>query len=108
MIVLADIDAKLGRKEDAVRAGERAVEMLPVSRDTLDGPFMLVRLAEIYAAVGETDRALDTLEQVAPLPNGPSYGELQLEESFDPLRNHPRFQKMVASRAPKDSPPPAK
>ena len=108
LIILADIDAKLGRKEDAVRAGERAVEMLPLTRDALDGPFMLVRLAEIYAAVGETDRALNTLEQVAPVPNGPSYGELQLEESFDPLRNHPRFQTIVASLAPKDSPPAAK
>jgi TolB-like protein/Tfp pilus assembly protein PilF len=103
LIVLADIDANLGRREDAVRAGQRAVEMLPVSKDAVDGPLMLVRLGKIYAAVGETNLALDALERAAAVPNGPSYGELQLEDSFDPLRGDARFQKIVASLAPKDS-----
>ena len=54
LIVLAGIDAKLGRKEEAVREGERAVELLPVATDALDGPSMLVRLAAVYAEVRET------------------------------------------------------
>jgi hypothetical protein len=66
---------------------------------------MLARLAKIYAAVGETNLALDTLERVAALPNGPSYGELQLEDSFDSLRGDARFQKIVASLAPKPASP---
>ena len=101
LIVLAGIDAKLGRKEEAIREGEHAVELLPVARDALDGPLMLVRLAAVYAAVREIDRALDVLQQAAPLPNGPSYGDLKLGEDFDPLRGDSRFEKIVASLAPK-------
>jgi tetratricopeptide (TPR) repeat protein len=100
LIVLAKVDAKLGHKEEAVREAERAVELLPVSRDTYDGPLMLVRLAHVYAEVGETDRALEVLQQAAALPVGPAYGILQLDAEYDPLRDDPRFQKIVASLAP--------
>jgi tetratricopeptide (TPR) repeat protein len=100
LIVLAKVDAKLGRKEEAVREAERAVELLPVSTDAFDGPLMLVRLANVYAEVGEMDRAIEVLQQAAALPGGPSYGILQIDAEFDPVRSDPRFQKIVASLAP--------
>jgi TolB-like protein/Tfp pilus assembly protein PilF len=100
LIVLAAIEAKLGRKEEAIREAERAVEMIPVARDALDGPRLLTRLARVCAEVEKTDRALEVLQQAAALPNGPTYGELRLEEDFDPLRKDPRFGKILASVAP--------
>jgi tetratricopeptide (TPR) repeat protein len=100
LIVLAKIDAKLGRKEEAVREAEQAVALLPVSIDTYDGPLMLVRLAQVYAGVQEIDRALAILEEAAAIPAGAAYGYLQLDAEFDPLRNHPRFHRVLASLAP--------
>jgi tetratricopeptide (TPR) repeat protein len=101
LIVLARIDARLGRKDEAVREAERAVELLPVSVDTFDGPEMLAFLLQVYAAVGETDRAVEVLQQAVALPGGPSYGFLQLDQDYDALRHDPRFQKIVESLAPK-------
>jgi serine/threonine-protein kinase len=101
LIVLAKIDAKLGRKEEAVREAERAVELLPVSTDAFDGPLMLVRLAKVYAEVGQTDRAIEVLQQAAALPGGPSYGILQVDAEFDPLRKDSRFEKILVSLSPK-------
>jgi TolB-like protein/Flp pilus assembly protein TadD len=103
LIVLAAIDAKLSRKEEAIREAEGAVELLPVALDAYDGALVLTRLAQVYAEVNEKERALDVLQQAAALPHGPSYGELQLEEAYDPLRNDPRFQDILASLAPKSS-----
>ena len=102
LMVLAKIDAKLGRKEEAVRAAERAVELLPVSMDAYDGALMLVRLVHVYADVGEADRAIEVLQRAAALPGGPAYGPLQLDCEFDLLRGDPRFQKIVASLAPQN------
>jgi TolB-like protein/Flp pilus assembly protein TadD len=102
LIVLAEIDAALGRKEDAVREGERAVELLPVAKDALLGDALLSRLARVYAQVGDADRAFNLLEKVTKIPFGVTYGSLKLEEVWDPLRGDPRFEKIVASVAPKD------
>ena len=103
LIVLAEIDAYLGRKEEAISEGEQALALLPVARDAIDGPVILTRLAGIYAQTGEPVRALDLLEQAVDLPNGPSYGELRLDEVWGPLRHDSRFQKIVASVAPSSS-----
>jgi tetratricopeptide (TPR) repeat protein len=100
LIVLAKIDAKLARKEEAVREAERAVGLLPVSMDAYDGVLMLVRLAQVYAEVGETDRAIEVLQQAAALPGGPSYGILQVDAEFDALRKDSRFEKIVVSLSP--------
>jgi TolB-like protein len=102
LIALASIDAALGRKEDAVREGERAVELLSVARDTYEGPRLLGRLAGLYAEVREPERGLDVLEKAVTLPGGPTYGDLKLSAAFDPLRDDPRFQKILASLAPKE------
>jgi tetratricopeptide (TPR) repeat protein len=104
LAILGSIDARLGRKEEALREGERAAELLPVEKDSLDGPVILGWLASICVRVGQPDRGLDLLERVAPMPWGPSYGDLKLNDDWDSLRNNPRFQKVVASLAPKDLP----
>ena len=101
LMTLADIDARLGNKDDAVRQAERAVELLPMSEDALDGLRILSRLAGVYANVGDSARALDLLEQVVAQPSGPHYGELMLDERWDPVRGDARFQKILASVAPK-------
>lgn len=104
-VVLGEILARLGDREGAMRAGERAVTLRPVAHDAVDGPFLLARFAAICAQVGETGRALDLLEQALPLPYGLNYGPLQLEDCWDPLRKEPRFQKILAELAPKTPPP---
>jgi serine/threonine protein kinase/tetratricopeptide (TPR) repeat protein len=100
---LGVIDAGLGRKEDALREGRRAVELLPIAKDTLDGPPLVSNLAWIYAWTGACDLAIEQLKIVAKIPCGPSYGELRLDPKWDPLRGDPRFEKIVASLAPKES-----
>ncbi|MDQ2659944.1 MAG: tetratricopeptide repeat protein, partial [Verrucomicrobiota bacterium] len=92
--VVAQIDARLGRKEDAISEAERALELHAPTGDELQACISAVRLASICGQVGETDRALGLLEQTAKLPGGPSYGELKLREEWDPLRSHPRSQRL--------------
>jgi serine/threonine protein kinase/tetratricopeptide (TPR) repeat protein len=106
LIILAEINARLGRKAEAIRAGEEAIKLLPVDKDAFDGPDILARLAGVLAQVGETSRALDLLERVLKTPSAPSltrpcYGRLKMDDVWDPLRGDPRFEKIVASLAPK-------
>jgi serine/threonine-protein kinase len=101
LIVLGQIDIALGRTADAIREGERATELLPPSKDAVNGGLILGRLARIYAQTGDANRALNFLEKVVTLPNLLTYGSLKLEQDWDPLRGDPRFEKIVASRAPK-------
>jgi serine/threonine-protein kinase len=98
---LAVIDAGRGRKEEALREGRRAVELMPISKDRSDGPHLVSNLAWIYAWTGEPDLALGQLEIIAKIPGGPTYGELRLSPVWDSLRGDPRFERMVASLAPK-------
>jgi TolB-like protein/tRNA A-37 threonylcarbamoyl transferase component Bud32 len=108
---LALIDAALGRKEEAVREGRRAMELrgraLPTAQDPMFGSStneasMKTSFAMTCAWAGEPDLALEQLEAVTKIPGGPSYGELRLDPMWDPLRGHPRFEKIVASLAPKE------
>jgi hypothetical protein len=79
--------------------------MLPVAKDAIQGVQLISNLACIYALTGEKDLALKELDTVSKLPYGPSYGALRLDPEWDSLRGDPRFEKIVASLAPKkDSP----
>ena len=101
--VLGVIDAALGRKEDALREGRRAVELLPVERESVNGLHMIEYLAMIAAWVGEKDLACEQLAKAIRYPMYPStvsYGELKLMPWWDALRGEPCFEKIVASLAP--------
>jgi hypothetical protein len=102
LCVLGVIDAALGRKEEALREGRRAVELLPVEKDSVNGAHMIHNLAMIAAWVGEKDLAFEQLALSARTPNGATYGELKLDPFWDPLRGDPRFEKIVASLGPKE------
>jgi tetratricopeptide (TPR) repeat protein len=102
--VLGVIDAALGRKEDALREGRRAVEFLPVQKDSMNGVIILKYLAIIAAWVGEKDLACEQLATALRYPGSGfalTYGDLKLMPWWDPLRGDPRFEKIVASLAPK-------
>jgi len=96
------IDAALGRKEEALREGRRALELAPMAKDSLDGVDVLYIYTVICAWTGELDLAIEQLETLAKIPAGPSYGDIRLSPNWDPLRCDPRFEKIVASLAPKD------
>ena len=89
------VAAMLGQTEEAVAAGERAVQLLPISADALDGPLVATNLAAIYAQVGQKSDALRELERLVRLPGGPTPGTLRLEPHWDSLRNESAFQKLL-------------
>ena len=99
---LGMIDAGLGRKEEALREGRHACELLPPSKDAIDGVVLAVNLAQIYVWTGEKDLAIAQIEAVERLPTYLSYGLLKLQPIWDPLRGDPRFEKLVALLAPKE------
>jgi len=99
--LLGLIDAGLGRKEEALREGRRAVELLPVEKDSLNGAALLKYLAITAAWVGEKDLACEGLATAIRYPGCLSYGHLKLLPFWDPLRGDPRFERLVASLAPK-------
>jgi TolB-like protein/Flp pilus assembly protein TadD len=94
--LLGLLHAFRGNKDEAIQAGRRAVEFLPISKDAYDGPSIATKLAVIYAQVGEADRALELLADLMKLPNGPTPGTLRIEPEWDPLRSDPRFEKLAA------------
>jgi tetratricopeptide (TPR) repeat protein len=106
-IVLGLIDAGLSHKSEAIAEGQRACELLPLSKDAWDGVTYVLYLAEIYAWVGEKDLALQELER-AKIPCGVVYGDLKMSPKWDALRGDRRFDQILASVAPKASPPSAK
>ncbi len=95
LCVLGLIDAALGRKEEALREGRRAIELASIAKDSLDGADVLYFYAVICAWTGEYDLAIEQLETLAKIPAGPSYGDLRLNLVWDPLRNDPRFEKLA-------------
>jgi tetratricopeptide (TPR) repeat protein len=106
--LLGMIDAGLRRKEEALREGRRACELLPISKDAYDGVALAANLAQIYVWTGEKHLAIEQIEAVERVPTFVSYGFLKLHPQWDSLRGDPRFEKIVASLAPKDAAPPAK
>jgi serine/threonine protein kinase/Tfp pilus assembly protein PilF len=103
LCVLGLIDAALGRKEDALREGRRAVELLPVEKDAINGVRMICYLAMIAAWAGEKDLACEQLAMAIHPPAPITYGQLKLLPFWLPLRGDPRFEKIVASLAPKSN-----
>lgn len=106
LCVLAMIDAALGRKELAVEEGRRAIELMPVEKDATNGSRVLQYFAITAAWAGDKELALQQLEAGLRAPVASilfSYGELKLMPFWDPLRDDPRFQKVVAGSAPKDA-----
>jgi TolB-like protein len=102
LCALGVVDAVLGNGEDAIREGERAVELTPVSKNAIEGAMLVRYLAVIYAWVGDKDRALQQLAETTYLPGSHiSYGYLRLHPLWDPLRGDPRFEAIVASLASK-------
>jgi serine/threonine-protein kinase len=100
LCVLALIDAALGKKEDALREGRRAIELLPISKDSVNGGHMVEYFAITCAWAGEKDLALEQLKILTENPSFINYGELKLHPYWDALRGDPRFDKIVASLAP--------
>jgi TolB-like protein/Tfp pilus assembly protein PilF len=101
LCVLGLIDAGLGRKEEALREGRRAVQLLPVEKDAINGIAMVKYLAMIAAWVGDKDLACEQLAVAVHPPSRLTYGQLKLLPFWDPLRGEPRFEKIVASLAPR-------
>ena len=102
LCALGVVDAALGNKEDAIREGERAVELTPTTESAIDGAMFIQYLAVIYAWTGENDRAIERLGQAVKLPGSHvTYGNLRLNPFWDPLRGDPRFDNIVASLVPK-------
>ena len=101
LCVLGLIDAGLGRKEEALRQGRRAIELLPIEKDAIHGTGMVEYFAMIAAWVGEKDLACEQLAIAVRPPSPLTYGHLKLLPYWDPLRGDPRFEKIVASLAPK-------
>jgi tetratricopeptide (TPR) repeat protein len=99
--VLGLIDAALGRKEEALREGRRAVELCPIDKDSINGVHMVEFLAMTAAWIGDKELACQQLAIATRLPGMLSYGQLKLLPYWDPLRGDPRFEKIVASLAPK-------
>ncbi|HEX6669837.1 MAG TPA: protein kinase [Gemmatimonadales bacterium] len=87
--------AHAGRPAEAVREGERGVELQPPAEDAYVGPYLQQQLARIYLLAGRPDEALDRLEPLLQMPHTLSPGWLRVDPTWDPLRGHPRFQRLV-------------
>ena len=100
--------AFMGRKEDALREAHRALELKPISRDVIEGAVVQAFQALVFARTGETDKAIFELERLLTTPFAVDYADecitlsdLRTRWEWDPLRNDPRFQKIIAGPEPK-------
>jgi len=100
---LGVVYAGLGRKEDAIREGKLATELLPVSKDAYIGPRRVEDLALIYTMVGEYQAAFDEIEYMLSIPCYFSVGLLRLDPRWDPLRDHPRYKNLIEKFGEDDS-----
>ncbi|PYK79553.1 MAG: hypothetical protein DMF40_05620 [Verrucomicrobia bacterium] len=95
LVMLAMIHAELGEKKNALNAAARAGVLLPISRDSFDGPILATTLAAVSVKLGEKDSAIQQLESLVGVPNGPTPGILRVEPAWDSLRDDPRFKKLA-------------
>ena len=102
--VLAQVDAGLGDKDLAIREAQHAIDLMPISKDIYDGALVLEGLAQVYTWSGERDRAIELVQKLVTMPSYINYARLKLHPLWSPLRGDPRFEKIVASLAPKRGP----
>jgi tetratricopeptide (TPR) repeat protein len=91
--------AGLGRKEEAIREGRKAVELKPIKSGLFGGERLLLQLAYIYIMVGEQDQAIDALDTLLAIPSQLTVWRLKLDPRYDPLRKLPRFQALLEKYA---------
>jgi TolB-like protein/Tfp pilus assembly protein PilF len=94
--VLGMTEAALGNKANALQYSRRAAELFPMTKDVITGGEILRNLAITYAWAGEKELAINQLEEVIAIPSPISYGQLRLHPWWDPLRDDPRFEKIVS------------
>ena len=102
LCALGMIEAALGDRDKAIEHGERAVKLVPASKDAINGPLLIEYLAVIYSWTGQNDRAIEQLKRAASIPSTINYGVLRLHPYWDELRKDPRFEEIVASLAPRN------
>jgi len=103
LTALAMADVALGRKEEAMQEGRRAMELRPIYEDAVDGPFIAYYVAMVYALANQPDLALEQLNSLVKIPGGElNYGDLKTAPAWDSLRKDPRFDKLLAELAPRD------
>jgi tetratricopeptide (TPR) repeat protein len=101
LAVLAQVDAGLGEKDLAIREAQHAIDLMPISKDIYDGALVLEGLAQVYTWSGERDRAIELVQKLLTMPGYINYARLKMHPLWAPLRGEPRFEKIVASLAPK-------
>ncbi len=92
---LSRAHAVLGHRDEAVRAAQRAVELLPMSEDAENGPHYVLNLANTYARFGEVNAAVEQIDRYLSVPAYISIETILLNPAIDPIRDHPRFQALV-------------
>jgi tetratricopeptide (TPR) repeat protein len=90
--------AYLGRRDEAIREGQRAVELTRASRDEYSGRYTQHQVARVYLILGDRDKALDLLEPLLKVPYYLSPAWLAIDPNFVPLKGHPRFEKLLAGK----------
>ena len=95
---LAVADGYLGRGKEAIESGQRAVAIMPWSKDAFFGQAGPMALAEVYAALGDTGAALDQLEALLAVPSFLSGGELRADPIWAPLRGNARFERLTGEK----------
>jgi serine/threonine protein kinase/Flp pilus assembly protein TadD len=97
--VLAQVNAGLGRTDDALREARRAVDMVPISKNADMGTDLAVDLAKVYAWTGERDLAFQQLDRLVRAPKALHYGPMKLDPIWNDLRGEPRFESLLAELA---------